>query len=473
MVRFYLKYSPHFKQKGSASLLFAVFVIPALLVVGSVIVDVETYTQRRLVLQTLVDDAATFGAKYLPNQVLAKNATINFLAQKAVSATSVVSTSADAIQIRASEDFFPTIASYFKNLQSSNSLLSIPVVAYASSRITPIDLYIAFDRGVGTAPGLLSSANDRFGSPGEFPTPYHFSANQFFYGNTQIAPEIALEQCYNPIIISLKQMAVRAVDLVRGVSINRVALSFFPGATNVVGQNARLSDVIIPQRPVTLLDWHLESDNGNSVWVPELESSSNFPIGSEDCYQVLQDSFSADIYHYPSSDILNNGNASQLTLNDVIWSRVASHQASFDSSIMLADLSQQLFSGGMYQERRSLVNSSQQIALVFSSDVPKVAGQPLQSSDDVVWNALSVELEKIKNFKQTIQTPLKLYYFIYNGSGSTVDLLQSLFNEHRLVLDNNREIFSATAVNVDSVDQIISQTLPFIIRGGQRAVIQE
>jgi hypothetical protein len=473
MVRFCLKFPIKSPQKGSASLLFAVFVIPALLVVGSVIVDVETYTQRRQLLQTLVDEAAVFGAKYLPNQNLAKSAANNFLAQKVSSVTSVVSTSADAIQVRVSEDYFPIIASYFKNLRSSNSILSIPVVAYASSRITPIDLYIAFDRGIGTAPVLLSSVNDRFGTPAEFPIPYHFNSNQFFTGNTQIAPEIALEQCYNPVIISLKQMAVRAIDLVKGVSTNRIALSFFPGATNIVGQNARLSDVIVPKRPVTLLDWHLESDNGNSIWVPEPESNTNFPIDSEDCLQVLQDTFSADIYHYPNAPIFNNGNSSELNLNDVVWSRVASQQGYFDSSVMLADLSQQLFAGGMYEERRSLVNSTQQIALVFSSGAPKVAGQSLQVAGDAVWNALSVELEKIKTFKQTIKTPLKLYYFIYNGSTASVDLLQALFNEHSLVLDNNRQIFSATAINVDSVDQIISQTLPYIIRGGQRAVIQE
>jgi hypothetical protein len=460
-----------FKQLGSGNILFLVFILPILMLVGSIVIDIQSYTERQVLLQTLADDATLFSVKYLPNSNLATTALTNFIATKSSSNIDKLDIQKDYVAVVLKDNFIPTLASFFvPDVQNPAPFLNVPLVAVSSSRLTPTDLFIAFDRGLGTAPSLTASIFDRFGNPNEFPLPYQFSQNQFFYGGNQIVPEIALEQCFNPRILPLKQMASRAIDLVRGISTTRIAVSFFPGSINFVGNNSRLDDSA-KGKSVELLDSYLESNNDELLWITENENDQAFPVKSSHCYSVLKDSTSDDNYHFPFPTVYDQNNLN-LNLSEVVWSRVASHTAKFDTSVALRSVINQLLSSSSDSTRGNLVNSAIQVGLFFTFGDIQANGTSLQVSGDNAWSKIAESLELIKQNKLQFKNKMKLYFFVYQGNTAQLALLQSLFDQYKII-DSGREILSVSVIAADSLSKILDETIPFVVRGAQNAVLKQ
>ena len=184
------------------SFLTASWIIPFFVLLGSVTIDLQGYTVERARMQEITDDAVLIGSKYLPNLPLAEEAVRGVFSSRDPSATAIVSAKDDSLMVEGKGVFRPFLAGYFSAFTSND--LTLPVHTIGYGRITPIDVYVALERGARVAPSLQAAEDERFGQENEFPVAPIFLSQPRFHSGQRIDPNIATEQCFNPRFAKIK-----------------------------------------------------------------------------------------------------------------------------------------------------------------------------------------------------------------------------------------------------------------------------
>lgn len=480
-------------QSGSTSLIFAFLVLPTMLLVSSIAIDVGVYVSKEKQLQNAVDEAVLLGARYLPDTILAKNAVNTAVLMKVPSATSSIDITDSQISISAQENFIPYLATFFQKANAAPFGV-IPITAFSKSKISPVDLFVALDRGTYVSPVWSTSAAMRFHPDGDYPVPAYLMHDRIIsYSGLIMDPGIALEQCFNDRFSKVKLAGIRAIDSIYGISSNRFSLNFFPGSESAQGVNSSLTDPFV-STPVSAHFWdtHLQFDTDHYVTINEEETYNipgqiDFPIDSLDCAAIAQDPRSQDQYMIPMELRIDSRNLNQNIVNttshkletsfpisyrEVIWSRVARKDQAMDFISVLNGAEKSLFSSSSDSiNRGNLSDRTQQIALIVSPTKPYVQGIPMSSNGDGVWSIISAKLQEIRNIKLKSSAPLHFYYLMTHEDYQTIALVQSLFDQYKTINSQGSVVLSLTAFGSDSIDSLINTTIPTIFRGFQRGIL--
>jgi hypothetical protein len=472
------------------SFLTTSFIFPLLVLLGSIVIDVQNYTAQAVSLQDAVDDAALVGTKYLPNVGLAQSVASDLIKRRVPSATLLVTVKSDSLSITADQKFYPFLASFFTNVQGQEGYeFSLPLKAISYGKITPVDLFLAIERGSRVAPSLSATADERLGDQQSFPVPLYFSQNQISQGSHIIPPEIALEQCFNPRFNKIKETSIRVLDSVAGSALHRLSVSFFPGSRTFRGNNRALQKFQNPD-VATFYDTYPDSDNGTPVVVNELENSFDngkpiFPVQSVQCASVAQNVFSSTTYQFPkkpnyiessNQNLINDTDLAinqsyPLTYAEPIWSRVAYPTALFDTNLSLQSMIADFNSTNADTNRGGLINRARQVGVFVSVGLPQVQGVTLQHEDDPVWNALDGTLSNIQAIKRRENNRLTILYIMLESTQSEASLVERLFQRHQELGVDGQPVFQAKVFTGEHFQSLISETIPSILRGEQGSVI--
>jgi hypothetical protein len=470
------------------SFLTTSFILPLLVLLGSVVIDIQHYVSQQVALQDSVDDAALVGTKYLPHIALAEQAATNLIKRRIPDAEARVQVKHDSLVVESSVFFQPFLASFFSGVLDGHSF-GLPLKAISYGKITPVDLFLAIERGNRVAPQLSAAEANRFGTQQSFPLPRFFAQHQFTQGPVSIAAPIALEQCFNPRFLKIKQASIRILDSIAGSPLHRLSVSFFPGSRSPRGNNRSLQSFQTPDR-ATFYDTYLDSDNGTLVTMNELETEQvagipMFPVRSVHCALVAQQLQEDPIYALPARPNFISGapnllvDEPTLTLNssypltyaEPIWSRVAHPTALFDTRIALSTMMTEFGSTEEATNRGGMINRARQVAVVASVGLPQVQGITLQEEGDAVWSALDATLGDLEAMRRKDARKLTILYVMLEGTPAQAELTERLFQQHEVLGPDGQPRFQTRVFTGEYFDTLLREVLPSLLRGEQGSVL--
>lgn len=465
-------------QNGSILVLVTGFVLPLLFLLMSATIDVQAYLNRVEELQSIADDAALVGARYLPDREAAKLMVGSFLENRAQGASYSIVTTPDLVTLTVSRSFSPFFADIFGVIL--NSQIVMPYNAESKARAAPLDVYIAVDRSEYLSPALAVDASGTWGEAGQWGAADIFTSRlQIPFGATSLDPTIATQQCFNPHFSSVKRAAVRTFDFFSSFQLNRVGVHYFPGAVAPLGRTRELNEGLDADKKLTFFDTHLDWDSDQYVTVEEQESPESFPVQSTYCASVAESEPFFEQYRVPDpprymeitpqSEALVNQNSwtinpdYPLTVREKIWSRVINKGDQMDFSVVINAMSQSLFQSGQHKDRGGLVNHAGQVAFVISDRPPQINGLRFEYNGDAASIELHHSLHRLGSHKEEQSTKFSLYYLMIGGTQAEAQELSDLFSQEKLIGKTGEVLFDPKVIRVEDPELSLSKIVSSIV----------
>lgn len=474
-------------NRGSMVILFAGIILPLSLFLLAVSVDIQGYTTASTAAQRVADEAALLGSRFFPD-LNAARASARKLALDVVPGAEVnVLASQNEISVDIRETFSPFFGELLAELTGNN--YTLPVIASGKARNNPYDIYIAVDRSSYLAPALSDSGTGAWGDSGSFGAAGLFESTITipFGTGTFVDPRIATQQCWNPVFRPLKLAALRLLDYFGGFSLNRIAVTFLPGAESSLGRTRYMTAGTSVRSENFFLDTHTDWDSDHYVTVEEPELSGSYPVRSIHCAAAQEVESFFDQYKLPSPPAYLSsepypGNLVDvatwninpdfpLTSRERIWGKSISHGPVMDISVALADLEHAMFANGSLDDRRGLVNRASQLAVLLSAGMPRVGGVKMIDRNDAVAGVIRDSLTRIVGRKKPGSSKLTIFFVSMNDED--ISELDELFGEFKKVGPNGEELFEVRAIRPTNSEELISRILAMMALENRNAVVVE
>jgi len=459
-------------ESGAAMIFVATIILPLFIFLLGITLDVSRYYSESRQAQTVLDQAALYGYRYLPFTEAAHSAVTNYLGQyQDMSAGTSISTTPDTISLSFSRNFNTLFTKYF------GIDVEVPIALFSQSTGAGIDALILMDTASYLGPDIP------FGAPWGSQPVSTFLQNEFpIYhdlggtGELQLLnPLLATQQCFNPAFSALKIATIRSYEYISTFSRNRVGLGFYPGIGGYIDFARPITSSTSGEEPSdvqflpyygSLVSTHLcaaaaerelfhtgyhtpESVAGmTGLWQPQ-------PGAPVNMVSPLNWQFDPDYSPY-------------LQAKEAIWSRVrrANPQNSPDMVALLQSTASALMSTAPNSNARSLKS-----IIIFAGDLPYVAGGRLVNSsgaqNPTAYAAIEQELGVLADLAKENGIFAKLYYVIFphqgNQAGFTqgIATLSSLFEQIPTDTDQDGN-FSAALLWGSSANEVQESLMAYL-----------
>ncbi len=475
-------------QNGSMTILFAGFVIPLMFLLVSAAVEVQTYTVIAERAQAAVDDAALYASRYLPDIRAAERAGRALLTTSLPNVEIKMDVSRDTVGIQALGRYTPSVAAFFETVIGET--VAVPYNASARSRSNPFDVFVAVDRSSYLSPELSEDISGAWGSLGTWGAASVFSnLLSITHNGVAIDSTIATQQCFNPTFSLLKRSTIKILDFMSAFSMNRVGISFFPGATRYVGRVREMNAGINSVEAVSFYDKHIDWDSDRYVTVEERETVDLFPVQSVYCASAAEHE---SYYHeYPppnhpsfiaeehsEGNLIDETNWSvnpnyPLSVREVVWSRAVNKNAIMDFELVLSEVEYALFGAGSHDARGGLKNRSTQVAFILTDRVPFAAGQRFENMGDPAADRISTQLDQLRDLKRDEQSTLSIYYIMFGGTQEQTAELESFFASKKLLSDNGKLLFDIRVIRGEDNDAVVTNVLAALMSENRGNVLSK
>jgi len=461
-------------ESGAAMIFVATIILPLFIFLLGITLDVSRYYSESRQAQTVLDQAALYGYRYLPFTDAAQTAVMNYLNQyQDMSAGTSITTTPDTISLSFSRNFNTLFTKYF------GIDVEVPIALFSQSTGAGIDALILMDTAAYLGPDITFP----FDAPWDSQPVSTFFQNEFpIYhdlGETGepelLDPLLATQQCFNPAFSALKIATIRTYEYISTFSRNRVGLGFYPGLGGFIdfarpvapsASDGEPSDVHFLPYYGSLVSTHLcaaaaerelfhsgyqmpESVSGmTGLWQPQAGAPVNM-------ISPLNWQFDPDYSAY-------------LQAKETIWSRVrrANPQNSPDMIALLQSTGSALMSTAPNSNTRSLKS-----IIIFAGDLPYVAGSRLVDSSGIqnpaAAAAIQQELGILAELAEQNGILAKLYYVIFphqgnqDGFNQGITTLSSLFEQIPTDTDQDGS-FSAALLWGSSANEVQESLMAYL-----------
>ena len=468
-------------ESGAAMIFVATIILPLFIFLLGITLDVNRYYAESRNAQTVLDQAALYGYRYLPFTEAASTAAVNYLGQyQDIQAQTEVTVTADSISLRFTRNFRTLFSRYF------GINLEVPIALYSRSTGAGIDSLILMDTASYLGPGIPNGpawADQPVSSffDSEFPI-YHDLEGT---GLPQLLdPLIATQQCFNPAFSALKIATIRSYEFLSTFSRNKVGLGFFPAPGGYVDfaravtppvASGTSSDIAFLPYTGSLVSTHLcgaaaqrelhhdgyqlpESVAGmGGLWQPQ----SGAPV---DMISPLNWQFDPEYANY-------------LQAKETIWSRVvrANPLNTPNMAALTQSIGASLFSVAPDSNTRSLKS-----VILFAGDLPYIDGVRLVngagSTNPTVYSALQAELTNLGSLAVDNELHARLYYVLFPHEGNQagfnqgITALTTLFEDVTLTEEQTGS-FKATLLWANSASEAQEALLAYLALDRKMGVI--
>lgn len=461
-------------ERGSVLVFILAAVVPLFFALSSIALDVSRTTLKLSAFQADLDTVALHCAKYLPDLTKVDEAARQEWRALGHTQELQVEVQEDIVKLQSSSRLVPTFASFFEQFDE-NYFISLP--ARSSARIIPNDAALILDRGSNGAPDIFSSGDQGWGDPREWAPATLFSDEVFPQKNgIAVNARIATGHCFNPTFSKAKGALLTTLRHLDSFALNKIGLFDAPGALGEVGIVKEISfksSALPPKILDTHIDWNV--DRYEYAEEPELDA---FPVKSIFCAAIADEELRSEISHYKfpewiagvGAPLVNHTEWSvfdgyPLSFEKVIWSKSIHTERKMDLRLVLSSLRGYLFMQAPERRRGGLARQTRKLALIFSPNIPSVAGTSLFTLSSSEQNLLQDEIVLFASVCAASKTSCELSYFLFNGDAPSADAIQSQFDQ--LLIDNELKRFFKIKVFFNADTKILSAALS----GGQYAVL--
>jgi hypothetical protein len=347
--------------------MFCVLFLPLLFLLFTLFLDISSYFREQQRAQQALDEAVQHASRFLPRVDLARQAVRDYVARTLDSSVSPeVEVSADRVFASLQESVPLSFAQFFL------PGVGVSYQALSSARVSPIDVYIAVDVSRLVAPAAPSET-DQFLHPA-------LVSSFFAYDFRTLFPEIELDPryltalCFNRVFSSIKRAALAIHSIAAGSTLNRVGMGVYPAqyALEDVRRAGLVQDVVTSGMSEGLFPEYHRID-GDAAWcaaAAQFERVAthefSFPAGPRDIPVHFAPIGSDEIVNRDAQLIPEN--LPSLRASHALWSAVA-HAELPQTDVVLQEVSSRL-APQHAAARGGLTNSSEQVGILISSDVP-------------------------------------------------------------------------------------------------------
>lgn len=394
------------RQRGSAALFIVACILPLLFLLLSLSLDLSAYFRNLQDVSQVMDDAAMYAYRFLPDEQAAVEAARRYLAGRTSFASQIeASVHEDGIVLRlnaSSRLFFAELVGVRQG---------IPLHAATKVRGTPYDVLLLMDTSSYLAPGLRGVP---WGDGSSWGAADYFTPQQHpaFEEQNPVDPVLQTQQCFNPKFNALKLAAITTYEYFSRFRMNAIGLALYPARYTVPPQ-------ALLEQPELALDASRPVSPTEAYGGPP----ADFVALSGDtdllCAAAAEREPWYENYRFPGESVpsphrvLPDG--SRLNSDyipppaEVIWSRAAKNHNG-DFGLVLNALTGALLNSRPLAMRQGLSARSQKAAVVFAGDLPWVNGQRFPSLQ--AQAALRSACQTLRANTERIKADLRVYYLL-------------------------------------------------------------
>lgn len=397
-------------ERGSFSFLMIVFALPVLFLLFTLTLDVGTYLARVEKDQRVLDDAALYAYKFLPDREMAEQMAREYLARHedvVQGSTLAVSSnpSENAVTIELQNATELTFARLFGILTGAVAgSFTLPERIFSVARGTPFDVFIALDASGSLGPRFdMGQCIGSAWSDVEATVPSSFfTASDAVYcrtpsgGTVTVDPLLLTQQCFNERFSAVKRSAIRATEFFAGFGLNQIAVGVFPGLSpggGAVDLVRELSPVPAPPAAARFLTY--EGLVSATTWcgaiadhppadVPAYRYETNAGTGVD---RVVRSAVSGKMVPNP---------AFSPAVSDLLWMQPTREGMSGDIGDLLSTVRSQLLGAPVLGSRGGMSGLNTKVALIFLGGLPVLGGTRFASSSDAVATALTSQIQSLR-----------------------------------------------------------------------------
>ncbi len=407
-------------DEGAAAIIFVAFMLPFLFFLFSLSMDLTMYFSEVEAAQKTIDQATVYASRFLPYPEAARTAARYYLEQKGAlreaanlaSKNTIVNASPDVVEISQNYQLKNIFFRYFK-LEASTA-----VDIYSKARGVPFDVIIAVDRSSYMAP----LRGEVWGDRGTWPPAQFFRFDAQLYENYQAVDPVWLtQQCFNPLLSTVKQIAISLYENFAAFGANKVGVLAYPGnglAADYLRPVQNKSAPVITDGEAIFPDYNSRFSRdsfcaaaaaGETFW-----SAYRFPSpdGKETGLLVPGDP-SGTVPIVDSDYRYNHQYDPDLRTREAIWS-LSTHTDVSDFSAVLRRAEEVVAARKSTTERGGLGEQSMQSIFFLSGDAPwgGTYGR-FEQAGDLVAQEISQIFSEYKNLiNSNSGMAIKIYYVV-------------------------------------------------------------
>lgn len=467
---------------GATTLFVAAVVLPMLFFVFSLSLDISRYYTANEKLQKVLDEAVTYGQRFLPYQEEARRVTEAFLDSHGIRATDAqVQVDGDRVAVILSTPLQLTFPRYF-GLDAA-----VPLTAYSRSRGAPVDAFIALDASTYLAPPVLGG--NIWGDPLQWPAASFFGLEQTVYdGTTALDASVVTQQCFNSAFSGLKLASLQAYEYLAGFSKNAVGVAVYPGYGNYLDL---LRDVVsADERAVGAgeVDFSFYTDihNRNVLCAAAAEREQvhrdyKFPAANTRL-DPNPSSNPAGTFVFPgpdaTSNLINAAYLPGLRARESLWAQSVREGAYGDVAEALREARARTIGSTYTGDRGGLDAYASKIIFIFAGDIAWAAGA--RFPDGASKAALTQQFDAIKQDIAFSGAALnvRIFYVVFRHPGNDTPDFDSRMTEFSLFLAQEAQIGGVTSpqlqidlVQVADADALTRVALGPLLMSGRTAVL--
>lgn len=455
-------------EAGWYTLFFALFILPVMLLLGSISLDLAEMLLLKKRLQHDLDSALMQAIKYFPNKekvVNSINSQINL--KHNYQANIEASFNGDTLNASATKDFTFSLGSAFLGSKSTFSLN-----VSASAKSVPRDIMLYLDVGKNLAPDVnLGAPMGSNGSASFF--------RDFYSKKNENELKLITQQCFNPVFSETKKTAIRVFDYFRSFSEVQIGFGFYPGS---ISEFELAREALFSNEKLANSNSFVNRTNFGHSFV-----STNF------CGAAAERENNILGYKFPflntnplkpaniinnATNTFNNDYEGFLIPEEYIW-MLPAHETQFSDFSKVLNLSfSSLVGSRISSERGNLATKAKKIGIFISNTLPQINNSYFPDSN--VKTALKVELAKYRQAVMQFGINLKFYfviispsvnqYVITNGSlNNFKNFLSEEIKENGIALDN----FKLKLIYSDSNIEASRELLGLLSMDSKQSVLRD
>lgn len=432
----------HNAQKGSNVIFFAMFIIPVLSFLFMLAFDTASIYTKRKYAQRILDEATLQGVKFFPHRDYAKQITTNYLTSHSLEDKYFnVKVDANGIKVNYNRPYFLVFSNLANHFAGIKDPYTIMVSAFSFASPSVSDVLILLDRNSYNSP--TSADDDKlWGSVGEYPSATYFSSAGL---NDELA-RYSTQQCFNEVMISLKNILLETYNFYGSVELNSVGAGVFPS-----GDEGETKHEIY-------LIKDIDKANFSSTEAKFLPYSDNDGVASLSCYKAAINESQEEKYLFPKYDSEYNNNNDNLENTDApnenglssiltsIWSAPVNKGEISDASSVLDHGLKYLISAKTRADRHtSSINVSKNL-FILTSNIP---------------SSISLS-EEVKNVSKDINKKINVIYVLLESDKIKKNKTPQDFKNMLKTLNNDNDNIKFYLISSDNKDELSSNLQNFI-----------
>jgi|GEM_PF-3262424 len=415
------------QQRGSMTLMLAVFILPLIFFAFSISMDLSVYFTEAQRAQKIVDDAALHSFRFLPYREATKTAACSQVSQFLVGHKPV--SCGDTAEVTVAADgSLVTVAIRTKTTISLATYFGIdagfPIEVFASGRGTPFDTLIALDTSAYLAPDVISGP--AWGSPSEWPAATFFQLNPLYQNGQALDARLLTQQCINPIYASLKRAAITTYEYVIANGLNAAGMAYYPGSSSFVETARDVLPYTSGQGQISYTPYERPfSSTAFCLAVAETEVGGGPLSTPSPSLQLLQiedqDSTRPSPIVMPGSWLVNPDYNSYFRVRELTWAQPARDTIG-DFVALLNETRSRLVGSSFAGSRGGMASHQSRNAVIFAGDLPwSAASGVLQrySADNSIGSMIVSEFNTIAQDLENYDMQMTLHYVLLEHSNVT------------------------------------------------------